>query len=174
VGDTPEQVYVELADLQAFLRQVEGTISLPPGITLRPVNPACDEAIIAELYNAAFREPLEKVTARDVAGYARHPGLEHEGVFLAFDGPLAVGLVVGRVDVPAPGGAGHRGAVELLAIRPGYRRRGIGRALIIRVFRWLAEHQVRRVGATAENPAIVGILESYGFRPAPPPGPQEP
>ena len=171
MSDTTEQVYVELADLQAFLRQVEGIDDLPPGITLRPVNQASDEAVIAELYNAAFREPLDKVTARDVAGYARHPGLEHEGVFLAFDGPLAVGLVVGRVDVPAPGGDAHRGAVELLAIRPGYRRRGIGRALIFRVFRWLVEHQVWRVGAAAENPAIVGILKSYGFRPTPPPGP---
>jgi len=170
VTDTTEQVYVELANLQAFLRQMEGIDDLPRGIALRPVNQASDEAVIAELYNAAFREPLEKVTARDVAGYARHPGLEHEGVFLAFDGPLAVGLVVGRVDVPAPGGDAHRGAVELLAIRPGYRRRGIGRALIFRVFRWLVEHQVRRVGATAENPAIVGILKSYGFRPTPPPG----
>jgi ribosomal protein S18 acetylase RimI-like enzyme len=59
--------------------------------------------------------------------------------------------------------------VELLAIRPGYRRRGIGRALIYQVFRWLAEQQVRRVGATAENQAVVDILVRYGFRPAPPP-----
>jgi ribosomal protein S18 acetylase RimI-like enzyme len=171
VSEAGEQTYVEMADLPAFLQQVEGTGGLPQGITLRPVDPAQDEAAIAELYNAAFGfDPLEKVTARDVAGYARHPGLAHEGVYLAFDGPLAVGLVVGRVDVPAPGGEAHRGAVELLAIRPGYRRRGIGRALIYHVFRWLAEQRVRRVGATAENPAVVHILTRYGFEPAPPPG----
>ncbi|HSJ54246.1 MAG TPA: GNAT family N-acetyltransferase [Anaerolineae bacterium] len=171
MSEASEQAYVEMADLPAFLRQVGETGDLPPGITVRPVNPVSDEAVIAELYNAAFRyEPLEKVTAQDVAGYARHPGLTHQGVFLAFDGCLAVGLVVGRVDVPAPGGEAHRGAVELLAIRPGYRRRGIGRELIYRVFHWLAEQQVRRVGATAENPAIVDILKTYGFQPAPPPG----
>lgn len=171
MSETNEQVYVELADLQAFLRQVGGTGDLPPGITLRPVDPASDDAVIAELYNAAFHhEPLEKVTPRDVAGYARHPGLAHQGVFLAFDGPLAVGLVVGRVDVPAPGGEAHRGSVELLAVRPGYRRRGIGRGLIYQVFHWLAGQQVRRVGATAESPDIVDILVSYGFCPATPPG----
>jgi GNAT superfamily N-acetyltransferase len=172
MSEAGEQAYVELADLPAFLRQVEGTGGLPPGITLRPVEPVSDDVVIAELYNAAFHhDPLEKVTASDVAGYARHPGLAHQGIFLAFDGPLAVGLVIGRVDVPAPGGEAHRGAVELLAIRPGYRRRGIGRGLIYRVFHWLAEQQVRRVGATAESPDIVNILRSYGFRPASPPGP---
>jgi ribosomal protein S18 acetylase RimI-like enzyme len=165
-----EQVYVELADLTAFLRQAEGIGDLPPGISLRPVHPLQDGADIVELYNAAFDfEPLEKLTAGDVARYVQHPGLAQQGIFLAFDGTLAVGLVVGRVDVPAPGGEAHRGAVELLAIRPGYRRRGIGRALIYQVFRWLAEQQVRRVGATAENPAVVDILVRYGFRPAPPP-----
>ena len=165
-----EQAYVELSDLQAFLRRVEGTGGLPAGITLRPANLAGDEEVIAELYNAAFGyESHDRVTTTDVAGIVRHPGLAHQGIFLALDGSLAVGLVVGRVDVPAPGGEAHRGAVELLAIRPGYRRRGIGRALIHRVFRWLAGQQVRRVGAMAEGPGTVDILRSYGFRPGPPP-----
>lgn len=171
MSDAGEQVYVEVSDLQAFLRQAEGAGGLAPGIALRPASLAGDEEVIAELVNTVFGfESQERVTGTDVAGFGRHPGLASQGIFLAFDGSLAVGVVIGRVDVPAPGGEAHRGAVELLAVRTGYRQRGIGRQLIYQVFSWLAEQQVQRVGATAQEPRTVDILKSYGFRPASPPG----
>lgn len=161
-------VYLQLTDLAGALRRVDAR--LPPGIGLRTADPAADLGCIAELYGAAFdMSSPGKVTSDEVARLAQHPGLRANGVFLAFDGDLAVGLGVGRVDVPAPGGTAHQGAIELLAVRPGYRRRGIGRALIRAVLIWLASQHVATVGVSAEDPTLLAVLKQYGFREAAPP-----
>lgn len=157
--------HLQLTDLPGVLRRVE--TPLPPGIYLRTADPAADLPLIAEVYNAAFEfSSPGKATPEEVARLARHPGFSPSGVFVAFDGDLAVGLGVGSVDVPAPGGAVHRGAIELLAIRPGYQRRGIGRALIHAVLAWLAGQHIVTVGVSIKDPTLLTVLEKYGFRKA--------
>lgn len=140
----------------------------PPGIEVRSAVAATDLSIIADLYNAAFERIEDRVTEADIAGYARHPGLAAHGVFLAFDGALAVGMVVGRLDVPAPGGETRRAAIELLAVRPGYRRRGIGATLIGDLLARWASIGVETVGAAVGPPGrdmgVGTLLERYGFR----------
>jgi predicted N-acetyltransferase YhbS len=138
----------------------------PQGIHIRAVDPEVDLSRIAELYNAAFElVGHDAVTDDEVAAYARHPGMALPGTFLAFEGALAVGVIVGRLDVPAPGGDPRRAAVELLAVRPGYRRRGIAGALVVRMLAWLADQGVQTVVVAGGGPAVEALLRRYGFRP---------
>ena len=105
-----------------------------------------------------------KATPDEIANYARHPGLEPAGVHLALDGDLVVGLGVGRMELAGPGSQSHQGVIELLAVRPGYRRRGIGRALVHNLLDWLVAQGAAMVGASAENAAVVDVLKKYGFQ----------
>ena len=156
-------VHLQLTDLARAIRQAEGP--LPAGIRLRTADPATDLPLIAELYNVAFgpSDPA-KATPDEVARLAQHPGLDPSGVFLAFDGDLSVGLGVASVELSATWHTAHRGAIELLAVRPAYRRQGIGRALVRAVLAWLADQGVVTVGVSAEDPAVIALLQRYGFR----------
>lgn len=145
--------------------------SLPAGIRLRPADLAADLQALNELCQAAFGRLATSVWSGDgavssaeVTDLLRHPGLVPPGVFIALDGELPVGMVVGRIEVPAAGEVMRRAAVELLAVRPGYRRRGIARALLVRVLAWLLEGGVDVVVASTDNPVVGALLESLGFR----------
>jgi GNAT superfamily N-acetyltransferase len=162
----------ELTELDAG--QLPPPFDLPPGIGLRPANLAADLPAIDELSRAAFAAPAGSARAEDEAGnqaeiegLLRHPGLVPPGIFLAMDGKLAVGLAAGRIEVPAAGEGTRRAAVELLAVRPGYRRKGIARALLRQLLDWLAERGVQAVLASTDDPIVANLLEGYGFRASP-------
>jgi GNAT superfamily N-acetyltransferase len=160
-------VALQLGDVADALRRTEGP--LPPGLCLRPVDLEDDLSQIMALYNAAFGlEGPDAVTATKAARFTWHPGLHPTGTFLVLDGPLAVGLGVGRVEVPAPGVTAREGAVELLAVRPEYRRRGVARALLHAVLGWLAGQDVSHVRASVEDAPALLLLQRYGFVPVTP------
>ena len=164
-----ELQYLQIGDLETVLRRTGWKAKPPPGISLRAADPAAEAALIARLYNDAFAcEPLETITPQDVTHFAWHSGLVAFRVVIAEEEGLAVGLAVGRVEVRAAGDRSLQGAVELVAVRPGYRRRGVGRALAYHLMQWLKERGAALVGATAENPVVVDVLVSYGFQPAEP------
>lgn len=169
MGHPEHLVHLQLPDLAEALPRLEAP--LPAGVRVRVADLAGDRSLIAELYNAVFEpDSPGKVSAGEVAHFAQHPGLDPGGVFLAFDGELAVGLGVGSLQVPGATETARRGAIELLAVRPGYRRRGIGRALIYRVLSWLAAQGVSTAGVSAEPPFLLRVLKRYGFREIAPPG----
>jgi ribosomal protein S18 acetylase RimI-like enzyme len=160
----PERlIHLQLTDPLKTLRGSAGT--LPSGMRLRAAHLPDDLATMAELYDAVFESGDPRpATAREFADLTRHPGISPTGMFLAFAGDLAVGLAVASIDVPAPGGVVHQGAIELLAVRPAYRRQGIGRALIHAALAWLVDRGVHKVSASTENTALPDILTRYGFR----------
>ncbi|MEJ2211805.1 MAG: GNAT family N-acetyltransferase [Anaerolineae bacterium] len=142
----------------------------PPGITLRRADLAADLPAMVELCRASFQAASsvagddEVAACAELADLLRHPGLAPPGAFLALDGDLFVGLGVGRVEVPARGEGTRRAAIELLAVRPGYRRRGLARALLGRLLAWLAARGVDTVVASTEDPVVAAMLERHGFR----------
>ena len=153
---------LQAVDLPAALRRTAGPP--PPGIRLCATGLPADLGRIVTVYDAAFGlEGEDALTAAQLAGLSRHPGLDLTGAFLAIDGERAVGVGMGSVEVPAPGGEPHRGAVELLAVLPGYRRRGIARALLHNVLVWLVKQGVTVVEATVEDVIALAMLEGYGF-----------
>lgn len=153
---------LQLADLRAGLRRTEG--GLPAGIHIAAVDLPGDLVRISALHNAALGlEGEDALTPKQLADFTRHPGLDLTGAFLAFEGDLAVGVGVGSVEVPAPGGSPRRGVVELLAVLPEHRRQGIGRALLHTVLDWLAEQGVTTVLASVEDLVPLTMLQRYGF-----------
>jgi GNAT superfamily N-acetyltransferase len=158
-----ELVHLELSDLQAAIGQPGP--NLPAGMSLRAADPETDLGTIADLYNAAFeREPSDRITAEKVAAYARHPGLGPSGVMLAFDGHLAVGMAVARLEVRASGSEAREGSVELLAVHPAYWGLGLATALTHRALSWLAGQGVKKVSATTDHRAALAILRRFGFQ----------
>ena len=169
MNDTRKLVAYELAGLGAG--QGPPPPDLPPGIVLRPANLPADLPAINTLYQIVFAPPAASAPDGDntenqaeVAGLIRHPGLAPPGIFLALHGELAVGLGIGRIEVPSAGDTTRRAAVELLAVRPAYRRRGIARALLRRLLSWLAERGVQTVLASTDDPIVAALLESHGFQ----------
>ena len=162
MSESGSWISLQLNDLPDAMRRTEGP--LPAGIRLRTVDLAADLPRIAALYNAAFGlDSPDAITAELVAQFTWHPGLHPNGAFLAFDGHRAVGLGVGSVEVPAPGGRVRYGAVELLAVHPDHQRRGIGRALLHAVLGWLWGQGVSVAGASAQDLAPLAMLQRYGF-----------
>lgn len=163
MAETGELVTYEFSGLEAG--QAPLPTEPPPGIVLRTADMVADLPAMIELCRASFVLAADKAVAcGEVAGLVRHPGLAPPGVLLAFDGELAVGMVAGRIEVPAAGDGIRQAAVELLAVRPGYRRRGIGRALLGRLLAGLAERGVDTVVASTDDPIVGAMLESHGFR----------
>jgi GNAT superfamily N-acetyltransferase len=163
VAKDPPLIHLQLADPVAALARLDG--APPPGIRLRTVELPADLPPIVELYNAVFAPgDAAALTPAEFAHLDLHPGISPRGMFLAFAGEQAVGLVVGSVAVPAPGEGRRQGAVELLAVRPAYRGRGIGQALIHAVLAWLVGRGVSQVSASTDNAALPEILARYGFR----------
>jgi GNAT superfamily N-acetyltransferase len=163
VTSEAELVYLELDGLQAPIPHPRP--GLPAGISLRVADPAIDLDGIASLYNTAFDRDLpEHITAERVAAYAQHPGLGPSGVILAFDCHTIVGLIVAKLEVPAPGQEAREGSLELLAVHPAYQGRGLGIALAHRALSWLAGQGVKIVSATTDHPAALAILRQLGFQ----------
>jgi GNAT superfamily N-acetyltransferase len=131
--------------------------------------------------DAAFRQPTEADHAR-YARLAREWWDERpprvERFWMRHFGPTTLlaeapdgrplGLAIGFRGADSPGPAG-RGVLHLVAVAPGVRRRGIGRALVAGI-----EERLVATGATTVEAVIwpgnrVGVrfLEALGFEPVP-------
>ena len=157
-------ISLRLASLAEALRRTQA--SLPPGLHLREANQALDLPQVTALYNEAYSRE-EALSQEELARLVWHPGLSPKGAFLAFSGERAVGLGVASAELPGPGPGPRRGAVELLAVRPGYQHRGIGRALLHAALSWLADRHVTDIRANVDRPKPLAILQRYGFVPVP-------
>jgi ribosomal protein S18 acetylase RimI-like enzyme len=74
------------------------------------------------------------------------------------DGRL-VGSIIGTFD-------GWRGNIYRLAVHPDYRRRGIARALLAEVEKWLKQQGAKRITALVEksHPLAMNFWEAVGYR----------
>lgn len=160
---TPDPwIPLQLADLAEALRRTGGP--LPPGIHLRAADQALDLPQVAALYNEAFsHEEGEALSPEQLAHLVWHPGLSPKAAFLAFAGERVVGLGVASAETPGAGTG--RGAVEVLAVRPAYQGRGIGRALLHALLGWLAGRGAAVIRASVDQAKPLAILQRYGFVP---------
>lgn len=106
---------------------------------LRPARPAETSAILALWGTARSAAAVTEDTPESVALLlARDP----EGLLVAEDDGAVVGAIVAGWD-------GWRGNLYRLAVAPGHRRRGIGRALVAEAHAVLRSRGARRVTALA-------------------------
>jgi predicted N-acetyltransferase YhbS len=141
---------------------------LPPGLSFRLARLPEENATVLQLTRAAFDdrdrqgEPID-ATYLDLVAAKR--GFEPEQVLLAESGGSPVGCAI--LDASSHG-PGHNYAVLELVVLPGFRRRGIGSALVCRQLEWLKAHGARAAVAGMFSTNIAATLFwRLGFRPEP-------
>ena len=116
-----------------------------------------DEAAVAELWREVFPEaPAWNVPAADIE---RKLAVQRELFLVATIDSEVVGTAMGGYD-------GHRGWVYYVAVRPRYRRQGIGTALMERVEAGLARLGCPKINlqVRASNEAVVSFYRKLGYR----------
>ena len=137
----------------------------PAGIRIETLRPGRDERAVFAALDAAFRDTprympqeFEDFVHSDLENPLFDPGLW----MLAWDGGEIAG-VAGAYDYPAGP------EIDVVAVRPEWRRRGIARALLLRAFATLAQRErtAAHLSVDAANElGAVQLYESAGMRPA--------
>jgi ribosomal protein S18 acetylase RimI-like enzyme len=116
-----------------------------------------DEAAVAELWREVFpAAPAWNIPAADIA---RKLAVQRELFLVATVGSEVVGTAMGGYD-------GHRGWVYYVAVRPRYRRQGIGTALMQSVeagVAWLGCPKIN-LQVRASNEGVVSFYKKLGYQ----------
>jgi mycothiol synthase len=142
------------------------TPALPPGLELRSYEAGDAETVRAALNEAfatdPFSHPVTESNFREF--FLRQRGFDPRLWLLAWDGAELAGFALA---FPSNGADESVGWVGNLGVRPAWRRRGLGTALLRHAFAVLYDRGLRSVGlgVDAENPTgAVGLYESAGMR----------
>jgi aminoglycoside 6'-N-acetyltransferase I len=133
-------------------------------ITIRRARPGPDEAAITRMRQLLWPDQDEAELARET-----RPMLARDdyAVFAADDGDHLAGfLEVGHRDVAESCTTSPVGYVEAVWVEPGYRRRGIARALFEAAKQWSRDRGYRELGSDAdlENTASHAVHGKLGFK----------
>jgi ribosomal protein S18 acetylase RimI-like enzyme len=123
---------------------------------IRPYNET-DEKEVAILWREVF--PGSPAWNDPVTDIRRKLKIQRELFIMAIIDSAVVGSAMGGYD-------GHRGWVYYVAVKPEYRRQGIGAALMKRV-----EHDLKQIGCPklnlqvrADNDEVVAFYEKLGYK----------
>ncbi len=134
----------------------------PAGVTIRAFETGRDERTLHEVHESSFADHwgFRPVPYETFAGQMYEPGdWDPALAFLAEVDGRTVGHIVGLSF------EGH-GFIGVIGVIPGYRGRGIAKALLRRAFSGLAARGLPevRLGVDAQNPTgAVGLYESVGM-----------
>jgi mycothiol synthase len=140
--------------------------SRPEGIEVRPFQPG-DERTFYEVHEEAFRdmwEPVAESYEEWSHWYLQAPRFVPELWFLAREGQDACGVVLCSPHATIP----ELGWIDILAVRRSWRRRGIGRLLLLYAFDRFRERGLTRAGLGVDAESLTGahtLYESVGMRP---------
>ena len=138
----------------------------PEGLAVRAFVPGEDDEAVYEASDAAFVDHFEHARQpyESWRGWAFGESFDPSLWFLAVDGDEIAGVSLCRGE---GGAGGELGWVNTLGVRPAWRRRGLGRALLLHSF---AEFRARGkrgagLGVDALNPTgAVSLYEGAGMR----------
>jgi mycothiol synthase len=141
---------------------------LPKALTLRPYREADDRETLRLALNEAFENDwhFHAVSPSNFnAFYVNQRGYDPTLWLLAWDGDELAGFALAASERPADPELGWIGT---LGVRPAWRRRGLGEALLRAAFARLYARGLRRVGLGVDTENETGALRLYervGMRP---------
>jgi ribosomal protein S18 acetylase RimI-like enzyme len=156
-------------DMERPLDKSIPELALPPDCTIGPPENHDIDELRSVVYNGYFSE-IDGYLFPDIAAVCSQPGLF--GEFLSSRSIDRRASVMARMHgyscgciLVLSGGGRHRGLIGVVATIPTMRRRGVARAMLIRVMRWLAEHRRDRaaLAVTVENRPAFKLYSSLGF-----------
>jgi GNAT superfamily N-acetyltransferase len=109
---------------------------------------------------AGVSEPEPPLPPAAAAEYLAQPDVLH---WVAQDGEQIVGELLCHL-LRMPSRAGHELLLYSIGVRESHRRRGVGRALLDEMLRWMADVGVPGVWVLADNPGAEAFYASCGFR----------
>jgi mycothiol synthase len=131
----------------------------PDGIALRSFRPG-DERTFYDVQHEAFAdswEPVEESFEEWSHWMLEGPAFVPDLWFLAVEGSEVAGLVICHPRAAVPG----LGWVRLLGVRRPWRRRGLGRALLLHAFGELRRRGFRRAGLGVDSESVTGANLLY-------------
>jgi mycothiol synthase len=132
----------------------------PEGITVRTFEPERDARAVYHAQNEGFADMWEYVVSpyeeweHHMIGYE---GFDPTLFFLALDGDEIAGICLARTQEADSG----LGWVRVLAVRPPWRRRGIGESLLRHAFHEFRARGHRHAGLGVDGESTTGALELY-------------
>jgi ribosomal protein S18 acetylase RimI-like enzyme len=147
--------------MEIELRDAPARPQLPGSLALQPYREDADEEGVRSAVNESFAEdwyfhPVSESNFREF--YLKARGYDPSLWLLARDGDEIAGLVLAYADRVGEEGLGWVGT---LAVRPRWRRRGLGEALLRAAFEALYERGRRRVGLGVDAENVTGALRLY-------------
>lgn len=142
----------------------------PRGVDLRPYVAGQDDRAVWAAVNEAFRDHWGhvEVSLEEWAFWMQSPFLRSDLHVLAVDGDEIAGVCLISINEQENKRTGRReGWIDTLCVRRPYRRRGVGKALLVAGLHKLREAgmEVAALGADAENlTGAVRLYQRVGFR----------
>jgi len=140
--------------------------TFPEGITARSIDPAQDLPMPSTVHQESFQAHwghVPRSLEQDIGFYQRwfadDPNLDPNLWFLAFEGAEPVGHCLGTAHWP---GEEDLAYVFTLGVRPDWRARGIGKALLQHAFRAYYEADRARIELDVDADNTTGALRLYG------------
>src|SRR3712207_4355488 len=125
-----------------------------------------DEAVLAAMAEdasdfdlAGLSGPEPPLARNDAAAYLADPAVLH---WVAEEAGQVVGELLCHL-LPLPSGAGRELLLYAIGVRSPHRRRGIGRALVEEMLRWMEDGDVPEVWVLADNPGAEAFYAACGF-----------
>ena len=125
-----------------------------------------DEGVLATIAEdapdfdlAGLTGPEPPLAPSDAAAYLADPAVLH---WVAEQGGEVVGELLCHL-LRLPSGAGRELLLYAIGVRSRHRRRGIGRALVEEMLRWMEDEDVPEVWVLADNPGAEAFYAGCGF-----------
>ncbi|MGH3011195.1 MAG: GNAT family N-acetyltransferase [Gaiellaceae bacterium] len=135
--------------------------------TIRRLGPG-DEPVLALLAEQAAEfdlagrsSPDRPHSATDAAAYLADPGVLH---WVAEEDGIVIGELLGH-PLLLPFGEERELLLYSIGVRAGHRRRGVGRALVDEMIRWMKDAGVPEAWVLADNPGAEAFYATCGFAP---------
>ncbi len=139
-----------VVEMKVKLNQEPAPVQWPTGISVRPFQPGRDDGLVKSTIEESFDRPF---THWDHV-YTHRPDFDPTFWHLAWDGEHLAGVVI---TIPNPA----LGWIDQLGVRPAWRRRGIGQALLQHAIRDFYRRGLRIVALSVSLNNPYGALRLY-------------